>query len=184
MRGTLYQTNWQQGQLGWASSGNGAWKVVNGLLLYDGNDRSLIEAPFRTKHVTNYAVEARIQSLGVTDGNSFGMVIRASDSPDPGYMDGLEAGVYNSNGQSYTAVWRGGVDATNTSDSIIDQSNFDPAKRWHVYRIEVRGNQLKLLIDGQIAVDTATNRFITGVRVGLFSNNVETSVSSFRVVAL
>ena len=55
---------------------------------------------------------------------------------------------------------------------------------WHTYRMEVKGNTIKFLIDGAPIVETADNRYLTGGKVGLWSDNAQISVRSFKVIAL
>ena len=52
------------------------------------------------------------------------------------------------------------------------------------YRVEVRGNRLRLLVDGRERNAVTSTRFARGLRVGLFSLASRIQVSGFRVLAL
>ena len=66
----------------------------------------------------------------------------------------------------------------------LDASNFTLDGAWHTYRVEVRFNRIKLLIDGQVYAQTTSNQFLSNRRVGLFSALHEINVRGFKVTRL
>jgi hypothetical protein len=66
-------------------------------------------------------------------------------------------------------------------DTPLDPS-FDPAAGWHIYRVEVRGNDIRVMVDG--AVITEVSNATTGTTsgsVGLWDDHTEVAVRAFRV---
>jgi hypothetical protein len=53
-----------------------------------------------------------------------------------------------------------------------------------MYRVEVRANTLRLLVDGARMVDATDNRYLSPGRVGLWSDQYQLEVRSFKVIAL
>jgi hypothetical protein len=178
----VYQTTWQHGKIGWSSSGGGVWQVQNGELSYDGSGESAITAPASTRGRSNYAVEIVAQALDHSDYNGtygFGIIFRAPAKPDllPHYgtPDALGAGIVNT-----SAV----VAGIYVYPQKLASSDFDPGQEWHTYRVEVRGTSIRLLIDGQLAAQTRSTRFLSRSKVGLFSIDDGVSVKSFKLIAL
>lgn len=178
----VYQANWKHGKLGWSSSGDGSWQVVNGALLFDGAGASAILAPPTFTRRWNYAVEATIQTTGHSDYNGtsgFGIAFRAKRGldlyPHYGAPDALGAGVLNASA-GIAPIW--------VYPEPLDRSDFDPHGGWHTYRVEVRGNDIRLLVDGQLAARAKSNRFLGGPRMGIFSIDSEIAVRDFKVYGL
>jgi hypothetical protein len=83
----VYQTTWQQGKIGWSSSGDGSWQVKNGELSYDGSGESAMMAPVSTRGRSNYAIEMIAQALDHGDYNGtygFGIIFRTAADGDVG----------------------------------------------------------------------------------------------------
>jgi hypothetical protein len=178
----VYQTTWLHGKLGWSSSGGGTWLVQNADLSYDGSGESAIMAPISTKGRSNYAIEVVTQALDHSDYNGtygFGIVFRSSAKPDllphSSAPDTLGAGIVNT-----SAVIAGMY----VYPQKLASSDFDPGQNWHTYRVEVRGTNIRLLIDGHLAAQTHSTRFLSRSRVGLFSIDAGVTVKSFKVFAL
>jgi hypothetical protein len=56
---------------------------------------------------------------------------------------------------------------------------------WHTYRLEARGNNLKLFIDGALRMEMTDNQHLSSGRVGLFSwYSAQINVRSFKVIAV
>jgi hypothetical protein len=70
------------------------------------------------------------------------------------------------------------------TDRSLAQSSVTVDTTSHRFRAEVRGNDIKLLIDGNPAVETTDNHHLHSNAVGLWSEGVVLNVSSFRVIAL
>jgi hypothetical protein len=54
----------------------------------------------------------------------------------------------------------------------LTKAGYSLATNWHSYRVEVRGNDIKFLIDGQSVIEAIDNHHLTGNSVGLFSNGM------------
>lgn len=169
----LYRADTLGGLEEWGGAGD--WKTVSGMLVNDGtNDTqsAYIAAPFQPG-ITDYAVETEIQFVrGEGSSRSFGIVARASE--DGGYWTGWSSyygGALIGAGRDY-------------GDTVIAEADFEPDNDWHTYRLEVRGNSLRLLIDGSVIIETLDNGFLTAGSVGLWSYNAQINVRSFAVIAL
>jgi len=64
--------------------------------------------------------------------------------------------------------------------------NFGPATRMHghTYRLEARGTELRLLVDGAVLLETHEARVLADGRVGVFSGGEQVTVRRFAVIAL
>lgn len=70
------------------------------------------------------------------------------------------------------------------NDSQGKSASFDPGTSVHLYRVEAKDNTIKLFIDGNLILTMTDNRYLTGSEVGLWSNDVQFQVSSFKVMAM
>jgi hypothetical protein len=179
----LYQTSWTHGKLGWSSSGTGTWQAQSGELSYDGSGESALMAPISTKGRRNYAIQMTAQALdhhGTYNGTyGFGIIFRAPANPDllphSGAPDALGAGVVNT-----SAI----VAGIYVYPQRLASSDFEPGLIWHTYRIEVRGTNIRLLIDGQLAAHARSTRFLSRTGIGLFSIDDGVTMKLFKVFAL
>ncbi|MHB8991623.1 MAG: LamG domain-containing protein [Chloroflexota bacterium] len=156
-----------QGMGGWpATSG---WSVVDGLLVSDGSSQgTAILAPCQPEGVADYAVEAEIQLVNLGHRQKFGLLAR------DGYVGGIDS-------YSYANVRHASV---GTLRSTLAQRDFDPGDGWHSYRLEVRGNRVRLLMDGTLLAEAMDNSYLSPGRVGLWNNRVQLNVRSFKLIAL
>jgi hypothetical protein len=167
----LYSADWSSGPNGWAAGTS--WRTLRGALISDGSgSASTVFAPYDTRTIPDYAVEARIRLIRSDD---FGIVLRHSAS-DAGYVAGL----------SGDGAWLGsGSDAYNAYyKKISPVKAFDPGSDWHTYRVEADGNTLRFLIDGAEYATATDNRYISGGIAGLSSHESQIEVSSFTVSRL
>jgi hypothetical protein len=173
----LYQAD--QSWSGW--SGSNDWKIVNGMLVNNGSGGTLgpsIIAPYDLGNVSDYAVEATIQ---VVHWNSccyslFAIVARAvstsAGSQGYSFQDDVQASaVQVTPSPSY-------------SSNALTGAPFAPGNTFHTYRAEVKGNSLKLFIDGGPKFDIADNSYSSGGQVGFWSYGVQLNISSFKIIAL
>jgi hypothetical protein len=167
----LYRADWSAGLGGW--SGSSDWSVLRGELLSAGNG-GLVVAPLEVDSTGDFAVEAEIQLLRyqITNG-SFGVMVRIQDN-GTGYATGHD----ESAGVIVLRTELGGGRPT------LDSQPFTPGDGWHRYRIEVRGNALRVFIDGAPVLSATDNTFLTGKRVGLWNSGAQLSVRSFEVSGL
>lgn len=165
----LYSADWSSGPNGWAA--DSSWKTLRGALLTDGTGwASTVFAPYDTRTIPDYAVEARIR---VISPGLFGIVLRHSAS-DAGYV-----GVV-----SDSEAWLGAGRDAYYAAGIGDRKAFDAGSDWHTYRVEADGNTLRFLIDGAQYATATDNRYIAGGIAGLSSQHSQIEVSSFTVSRL
>ena len=133
-------------------------------------------APFRPPS-DDYAVEAEMQ----LDGPDLGVFVRYS-----GFGSPTIAGCGNCR-----VTYMGGIDNFGTmariqrGDQVLVDTPFTPGKAWHTYRIEARGNLIRLLIDGQPMVQTNDTTYPTGRGIGVHQGHyARVTVRAFRVIAL
>lgn len=62
-----------------------------------------------------------------------------------------------------SAVW------VYAEDDELDSSDYDPGTDSHTYRVEVRGNRIRLFVDGQLAAHAKSNPFLGNPRVGIYT---------------
>jgi hypothetical protein len=169
----LYQTDWSNGASEWPETYG--WKAIPGMLLNDGFisnrlsgvwDDNWIPAPYKAQDIADYAVEAEIQLVQSPCGE-FGIVARGTYQADILFC-GLNTMV-----------------VLNAIDNYgIGSRNFHPGNDWHKYRFEVKANTLKIIIDGIAMLDITDNKHLSGETVGLFSNDAQINVRSFKVIKL
>jgi hypothetical protein len=156
----LYQADWSQGFAGW--NGPPDWKTVSGMLVNDGTavgSRNIV-APYRPS-TADYAIEIEMRVHGAPPGGG-GLFARE------GYYSGRW---YN----QITICATGECDAW--QETRTDQE-------WHSYRLEARGNSLKLFVDGDPRLETTDNKYLAPGRVGLWANSAQISVRSFKIIQL
>jgi hypothetical protein len=165
----LYSADWSSGLNGWA--GDSSWKALRGTLLSDGADSaSTVFAPYDTRTISDYAVEARIR---VIKQDRFAVVLRHS-ADDEGYI-----GVVTDH-----SAWLGVGPDPYFAEPIGTGQAFNPGSDWHTYRVEADGNVLRFLIDGAQYGTATDNRVLSGGMSGLCSRASQLEVSSFAVLRL
>jgi hypothetical protein len=160
-------------------------------------------APRRVQHL-NYAVQAKIRLVGYYPSNpatpdqyavdGFGIFIRSNSPVDlSGHTPGLMGGVVriaapNPNVPSDTSSDYSYAGFTRVNSSLRPYSGFARFKpkigAWDTYRLEVRGNQITLMIDNMEAAQRTTNAAFLGTKVGLFSVGSTIDVADFKVTKL
>jgi hypothetical protein len=183
----LYQANWSGGLNGWSLPPG--WDTVSGMLVNNGTNGWLgnrAHAPTIKPYTENYAVRANIQVVRLNSAcyrPSFGLDLRS----DP--MGSYDLGVYANTDLTYANAfikdvsWNGD-DCAYGPDTNLSSNSVTLDTSWHTYRVEVKGNDLKLYIDGNIAVETTDNLHLHGNYVGIFSDNAVINVKNLSVTAL
>jgi hypothetical protein len=187
----LYQADWSSGRNGWSLPQG--WDTVSGELVNDGTNgepselTALAHPPTITPYTADYAVEADIQVVRQTSWfcvyPGFGIAVRAESTGL--YLVGM---VSDSDG------WLGFILDTSSKSSACSfnrllqsalvKNSFNLDTDWHTYRVEVRGNDIKLLVDGNTVIETTDNHHLRSNAVGLWSAAVVLNVRSFKVIAL
>jgi len=180
----LYQADWSSGLNGWP--GLYGWKVLDGTLLNDGTNgdsENWVAAPYEpgAADIADYAVEAEIQFVRVTPAHpsycgSFGIVVR-EEYRASAWVDapGVDCGADGISKQLVIRV---------PGETPLSAKAFDIDDQWHTYRVEVKGNGIKLFFDGAPILEAVDNRYLAGGKVGLWSTLTQISVRSFKVIAL
>jgi hypothetical protein len=167
---------------GWAGSTD--WKHVPDILVSDGSvGTGWVAAPYQPE-TPNYAIGAQIQLLGAAlriNELRFGLLARTMEQGTiVGGVDWDEATIasalYYASDYDYFGY--------NIFQSPIASQPFNPGVEWHTYRLEVKGNAIKLLLDGAPLVDGVDNTILLNGQVGLFSFGAQISVRSFKVIQL
>ncbi len=166
------------------TGGSSDWKTLNGMLLNDGTRTMMqgqlgptIVAPCFIERTADYAVEARIQVVRAGLYSCFGITARGNPTADS--WQGYQAIIDGSQGNAKI------LDAQFANAySSLAHIPFDPANDWHIYKFEVKGNTMIIVIDGSPLVEVNDNKYLSGGQVGLWSYGVQLNVSSFNVTAL
>src|SRR5205823_6663041 len=150
------------------------WSALNGVLINDGNDSytNWLAAPCQPS-TKDYAVESEMK---IDQGcNAHGVVARAVGP------NNYAAGAYCLGGD--VEIWLWGNNASTHQD--LAHHNFSIGTAWHTYRLEVKGNELKLLIDGTVMCDIIDDTILSGAgQVGFWSQSEQLEVRSFKIIAL
>ncbi len=174
---TLYETtNFN----GW--SGSSDWTVRDGMLYNDGTSGEsytgapTILAPYNLDAVgvSDYAVEVKIQVVHSVA--CFAITIRGTATPDGwhGYAGGIQplcSGVE-------------GVIISSSSAGLLNHASFTPGNSWHTYRLEVRGDTIRFLVDGVFYLQATDTQYFSGGQVGLWSYATQLIISSLKIIAL
>lgn len=135
----------------------------------------------------SFAIEAEIKVSGVLDafcGQSFGL---AGGDPDAGLYGG--GVLFPCAGESAQArltdvsSWQDGYHA----DPLIAENAFDPGSDWRTYRFELRGDAVRLIVDGVGVVSGSLDAPLddaAGAEAGLWSQGVDLDVRSIEIFPL
>ena len=169
---------------------SGSWTASESALVNTG-DSAIAEPWLRLTSVANpaFAVEAEIRVNGLLDSvcdQSFGLV---GGSPEAGaaFGGGLLFPCDASGPHARltdVAVWEDGYNA----DPVFTEEPFDPGQDWHTYRFEVRGDALRLMVDGADIVsgapEAAADFTSTDAEAGLWAQGVDLEVRRVSVEPL
>lgn len=168
----------------------GRWTIANNRLINDSPQalsEPWLQLPYQTE-TGDFAIEAEIRVDGLAPGvcnQTFGVI--AGSQATGQYWGG---GVIYPCGLASSTVrltdvsnWTDGYD----QDREIAREVFAPGQEWHQYRLEIRGNELQLLIDGE-EVLTGTEAALPGGlsngQVGLWTQGVRVSIRRVIIVGL
>jgi hypothetical protein len=174
----------------WSS---GSWAVTNDLLSTDGGTglpEPWITGPYQPRGDT-YAIEAEIrvrdlapnvcdQNFGVVAGPASGGTVWGGGILFPCAQNGTTSPRAR---VTDVSSWQDGYN----QDRELGGKTFDPATAWHVYRLEVRGTDLRLLVDGKQLLkttDTLAPPPDRPAQIGLWSQGVRLSVRRLAVLPL
>lgn len=157
---------------------SGPWAASADGLVNEG-DQAVSERWLTLSSVSSphFAVEAEIRVTGVLDtvcDQSFGI---AGGSPGSGLVFGGGV-IFPCSGEGAKArltdvtVWEDGYNA----DAVIAEKAFTPGEKWRTYRFELRGDRLRLLVDGvgvvSGSIDPSIDPAALDAEAGLWSQGV------------
>lgn len=143
-----------------------SWALTDDLLVNDAAGllaEPWLVAPYQPADGA-YAIEAEIRVEGLVAGacdQSFGVVAGEADGVVWG--GGVQWGCDEAGPRAQitdVSTWTDGYN----QDWVLDVKGFDPGRAWRTYRLEVRGGQLRFLIDGALVAEAADP---TGGQAGL-----------------
>jgi hypothetical protein len=163
----LYEiSDWAAGVSGWAAAGQ--WKTVGGMLVTDGTSDSFAVAPVDLTGYADYVVECEVQIVDPkTDTN---VVLMARMINGQGYWGGFA-------GSSSGMVVGYGSRELSRANFVLDGN-------WHKYRLEVRGNLVKIYLEQAEVARAVDNRALEPGTVGVYCAHGQINIRSFRVLAL
>lgn len=166
-----------KGLTGWKTSNKKLWKAAkNGVLTFTGTKASQIVAPFSTAHAANFAVVAKIKPLGKATNtfSGYGLVVRRSGSDtSTGILGGSFFIAGDANATEPRFLW--GLDDVAGTD-------VKPKAGYNTYRIDVRGTDYSLSINGKLVVNFVIPDFASGTSIGIWDAFNKIQVKSFRVL--
>jgi hypothetical protein len=166
----LYEIDdWSEGTSGWAAAGQ--WKTAGGMLVTDGSSDSFAVAPVDLTDYPDYAIECEIQLLNPNSDTDVYLLARMING------SGYWAGFDSNNTRMIIGYGSYGKRGFARVDFVLDGG-------WHKYRLEVRGNTLKLFFEGAEVARAMDNRALEPGTVGIYCGNGQIDVRSFRVIAL
>jgi hypothetical protein len=163
----LYEiSDWSSGVSGWAATGQ--WKTAGGMLVTDGSSDSFAVAPVDLTGHADYVVECEAQIVDPKAGTDVLLMARMINGQ--GYWGGFD-------GSASQMVVGYGMSALGSSNFVLDSN-------WHKYRLEVRGNVVKLYLEQAEVARAVDNRALEAGTVGIYCASGQINVRSFKVVAL
>ncbi len=162
---------------GW--SGDPGWQALNGEMLHDGSNNNVLTpllAPIILS-TSDYAVEADVVPGRWEEcfcNRGIFLVARYDKSKGVyyfGQMDSArEMGIFENSGGPPNDI--SSIPSSVKAGSLL------------TLRAEVKGNSLKLIVDGRLLIDTTDNRVLTAGRVGIACSENQGTVRRFEVSAL
>ncbi len=198
----LYQADWSQGMNGWA--GGSDWAVVAGKLVNSGQQQlyhlSMSIAPYSPgdDHIENYAIEATIQLNRYVDGDDnqdvaygrdmFGIIFQSPDGQTEGYLFAVcssNTGAWNCDKGPHE-ILLAIRDLNGNGYKTIEEKPFSSPRYGasHTYRVEMKDNNITVLIDGVRVFEKVDYTYTSAGEVGVWSTRSQISVSSFKVMAM
>ena len=166
----LYEiSDWSAGTSGWAAAGQ--WKTAGGMLVTDGSSDSFAVAPVDLTGHPDYVVECEIQLLNPHSDTDAFLIARMINGC--GYWAGFDS----NNTRMIIGYGSLGKRSVAHVDFVLDGN-------WHKYRLEVRGNSIRLFLEEAEVARAMDNRASEAGTVGIYCGNGQINVRAFRVIAL
>ncbi|HEY4383573.1 MAG TPA: family 16 glycoside hydrolase [Ktedonobacteraceae bacterium] len=180
----LFQSDWSKGPGAWKTTSG--WKVKNGYIESNLSEKLSLTLPYQPT-VANYAVEYRLQVVSVPkDGGQFQLT--ADKQAD---KDGYTADVLGllGPGQHRFAIHPLAevlVEPEESMESNAQILDYEPTSEWRLYRVEVQGTRVSLLVDGKPISRASTTRTkaLSNGPIHLLSSAAILRISNFRVLTV
>jgi hypothetical protein len=179
--GVRYAAEWARGLDGWAPTHG--WLARGRVLYNDGSDfgdgnwldglwnRHVAVAPFEVPaDLVDYAIEAEIRVMRRPVCGSFGLLVRGS----------YQVGVHDCEPGAAPVLSVRSAEPELIANEPFP-STFDPAEDWRLYRVEVQGSRLRVLVDGALIAQVDDASAGTSGPIGLWDDHTELQVGSFRL---
>ncbi len=166
---------WQVRQNALLNTGTGSWNATGGPTIIAPCDVSSASEWAST----NIAVQTTIRVTGVQANACFGMTIRGTLTFSG--WQGYKLGVGTCLG-ALDEVRVTGPDYLR--DTQAKEVAFSPGSSVHTYRVEIEDTAIKVFIDGKLLLATTDTRYLTGLEIGLWSQNTQLTVTSFTVTGI
>jgi hypothetical protein len=168
----------------------GSWSADGDALVNPGKDAiSERWLTLATVPAPTFVIEAEIRVTGVLEtvcDQSFGVI---GGSPEAGLVFGGGV-IFPCSGDgpmvrlTDATTWQDGYNG----DEVIASESFDPGDDWRTYRFELRGDRLRVLVDGVGVVSAKTDPGIdpaaTDAEAGIWSQGAGVEVRKVRVLPL
>ena len=130
----------------------------------------------------NYAVVARIRVLGKNNSATpgqiyFGVIIQAKGDDEVNLLGMIDSSPQAQPTAFFSSIGSGQDPKFFKNYTILDSD-------WHVYRIEVTGNNLKFLIDGHLIYQLKSTTYLRNARFGLMDSGYDLEISDVSVSSL
>jgi hypothetical protein len=169
---------------------SGSWSATADALVNPGS--SAVAEPWlvlSTVPSADFAVEAEIRVTGRLESvcdQSFGLVA-GSPGADQVFGGGLIFPCASDTPRARltdVSVWENGYNA----DPVLAEQTFDPGSEWHTYRFELRGDDVRLLVDGADVVSGTVGAPVDAssgdAQAGLWAQGVQLKVRRVSVQVL
>jgi hypothetical protein len=169
---------------------SGSWSATADALVNPGS--SAVAEPWlvlSTVPSADFAVEAEIRVTGRLESvcdQSFGLVA-GSPGADQVFGGGLIFPCASDTPRARltdVSVWEDGYNA----DPVLAEETFDPGNEWHTYRFELRGDDVRLLVDGADVVSGTVGAPVDAssgdAQAGLWAQGVQLKVRRVSVQVL
>jgi hypothetical protein len=169
---------------------SGSWSATADALVNPGS--SAVAEPWLVLSAVpsaDFAVEAEIRVTGRLESvcdQSFGLVA-GSPGADQVFGGGLIFPCASDTPRARltdVSVWENGYNA----DPVLAEQTFDPGSEWHTYRFELRGDDVRLLVDGADVVSGTVGAPIDAssgdAQAGLWAQGVQLKVRKVSVQVL
>lgn len=142
---TIYKAAFARDHLkGWTISAGPVWHVTRkGIATFDGSGSGMVLAPFSTRGMHDFAVQASIRAVGTSSDSAYGVLVRSRGLSGDLAFSGVEGGMSLS---SSTPEFSRPLLSWN--EDRIGGANVTLNTGYNTYRVDVHGADFTLTVDG------------------------------------